>query len=201
MTAVRAVVAQALREAARYNAEATVAPAAVFWADPDRSWEPVVNLLQEELPILVLGEYDSANARGPAIWIRAVLSTTDSVELPPHLAEHNSTNPWVIYLPGHSRSSLSDVANVDSALAPLVDLALRSNWWPSAHAQTVWIPHSFLGSKNGAGLDIAGDAKTKSALTSVLGRLLAEDVDELRRLGRLDAARLHSLVVTDAVRT
>jgi hypothetical protein len=173
----------------------------VFWPDPDRTWEPIIGILQKAVPILVLGTFDAEKAQGPAIWIRAALSAPDSVELPSYLAEHNDTNPWVIYLPGHGRSALSDVASVDPAVSPLVEVALRSNWWPSAHGQAAWTPHAFLGSKNGAGLDIGGDTKTKSALASVLDRLLAEDVDDLRRMGRLDASRLHSLVMTDTVRT
>lgn len=200
MTAVRAVVAHALREAAKYN-PASARPAAVFWPDPDRVWEPVIGLLQEAVPILVLGDYDSAKAQGPAIWLRAVLAAPESVDLPPHLAELGDKNPWVIYLPGLGRSSLSDVTSLDPKASPLVEVALRSSWWPSAHAQTPWTPHSFLGSKSGAGLDLAGDAKTRSALAGVLDRLLAEDVEELRRMGRLDAARLHSLVMSDSVRT
>ena len=201
MTLVRADIAHAIREAAKYNADFSMPPAAVFWPDPDRVWESVIGLLQEALPILVLGDYDLSQARGPAIWIRAVLSGSEQIELPPQLAEHDDRNPWVVYLPGHSRSSLSEVTSLDPEVAPLIDVALRSNWWPSAHGQSAWTPHSFLGSKHGAGLDVAGDAKSKAALASVLDRLLAEDIDELLRLGRLDATRLHALVLTDSVRT
>lgn len=201
MSAVRAVVAHALREAAKYNADTSTPPAAVFWPDPDRTWEPVIHLLQEAVPILVLGEYNSAKAMGPAIWIRAVLSAPDAVEVPSHLAERSERNPWVVYLPGYGRSSLSDVTSLDPAVSPIVEVALRSNWWPSAHSHAAWTPHSLLGSKDGAGLDLANDGKTKAALTSVLDRLLSEDVDGLRRMGRLDASRLHSLVMTDSVRT
>lgn len=201
MTAVRAVVAHALREAAKYNADVSTSPAAVFWPDPDRVWEPVIQLLQEAVPILVLGEYDTARAQGPAIWIRAVLSAPESVGLPSHLAERNDLNPWVIYLPGHGRSALSDATGLEASLSPLVEVALRSNWWPSGHSHVAWTPHSFFASKDGAGLDLASDAKTKAALASVLDRLLAEDIVELRRMGRLDSSRLHSLVMTDVVRT
>lgn len=201
MTAVRAVVAHALRATAKYNAESSTPPVAVFWPDPDRIWEPVIGLLQEAVPILALGDYEPAKAQGPAIWIRAVLAAPDLVELPSHLAEQSEKNPWVIYLPGLNRSSLSEVTSLESIVAPLAEVALRSNWWPSAHGQAPWTPHSFLGSKNGADLDIGGDAKTKSALTGVLDRLLAEDVEELQRMGRLDAARLHSLIMNDSART
>ena len=201
MTAVYGLIADALRKAAEYNAESSAPPVAVVWPDPDRTWEPVIGILQQSVPILVLGAYDAALAQGPAIWIRAALSTPNSIKLPSHLAEHKQDNPWVIYLPGHGRSALSDVAGLDPSVSPLVEVALRSNWWPSAHGQAAWTPLAFLGSKNGAGLDIASDAKTKSALASVLDRLLGEEVEDLRRLGRLDASRLHSLVMTDTVRT
>lgn len=201
MTAVRAVVAHALRNGAKYNSDSSAPPAAVFWPDPDRVWEPVIGLLQEAVPILVLGDYDDSKAQGPAIWIRAVLGAPESADLPAHLAEHSDKNPWVIYLPGLSRSSLSDLTSLDPAVSPLVEVALRSNWWPSAHGQAPWTPHSFLGSKYGADLGIAGDAQSRLALAGVLESLLAEDVEGLRRIGRLDAARLHSLVMSDSVRT
>lgn len=200
MSAVSAVVAHALREAAKYHSDASTAPAAVFWPDPGRVWEPVIRILQEAVPILVLGEHDAEKAQGPAIWIRAVLAASKTVGLPSHLADPSHRNPWVVYLPGHGRSALSDVTNLDPSVSPLLEVALRSNWWPSAHSHSPWTPHSFLSSRDGAGLDIATDSKTRAALTSVLDQLMAEDVDDLRRMGRLDASRLHSLVMTDAVR-
>lgn len=201
MTLVRAVVAKALRDAAAFNAGANSAPAAVLWADPERTWEPVIHSLQEAVPILVLGEYDPETAQGPALWMRAVLASPESAELPPHLAERNERNPWVIYLPGVSRSSVAEASALNDSLAPLAEVAIRSIWWPSAHGQTPWTPHSFLSSKQGAGLDLAGDAATKAALTQVLDKFLSEDIDDLRRVGRLDSSRLHHLVLDDAVRT
>ncbi|UQE73436.1 BREX-1 system phosphatase PglZ type B [Gordonia sp. PP30] len=201
MTLVRAVVADALRDAAAFNTGANSAPAAVLWADPDRAWEPVIRSLQEALPVLVLGEYDPAAARGPALWIRAVLASPELAELPAHLVECDDGSPWVIYLPGVSRSAVAAASTPDDPLAPLVEIAIRSNWWPSAHGQTPWTPHSFLASKHGAALDLAGDAATRSALMQILDKFLGEDIDDLRRLGRLDASRLHRLVLDDSVRT
>ncbi|MBY6706231.1 BREX-1 system phosphatase PglZ type B [Rhodococcus sp. BP-241] len=201
MSAVRAIVARALREAAKYNPDASTPPAAIFWPDPDRVWEPVIRLLQEAVPILILNEYDAAKAQGPAIWIRSVLAAPEAVKLPSHLAERNGENPWVVYLPGLGRNELFDVTSLDLSVAPLVEVAMRSNWWPSAPSHAPWTPHSFLGAKDGAALDIASDSKTRAALTSVLDQIFTEDVDELRRTGRLDASRLHALVMTDSVRT
>lgn len=201
MTLVRAVIAKALRDAAAFNAGASSNPAAVLWADPEHAWQPVIRSLQEAVPILVLGEYDPAAAQGPALWLRAVLASAETAGLPEHLAEHDDRNPWVIYLPGVSRSSVVEASTLDDSLAPLAEVAIRSNWWPSAHGQTPWTPHSFLASKQGAGLDIAGDGATRSALTHVLDKFLFENVDDLKRIGRLDSPRLHRLVLDDSVRT
>lgn len=201
MTLVRAVAANALRDAGAYNAGANSAPAAVLWADPDRAWEPVIRSLQEAVPILILGEYDPAIAQGPALWLRAVVASPGTADLPAHLAERDERNPWVIYLPGISRGAVVEASALDDFLAPLAEVAVRSNWWPSALGQTPWTPHSFLASKQGAGLDIAGDAETKAALGEVLDKLLLEDVDDLKHKGRLDSSRLRHLVLDDHVRT
>ncbi|GLK19037.1 BREX-1 system phosphatase PglZ type B [Herbiconiux flava] len=201
MTLVRAVVAKALRDVAVFNAGANSAPATVLWADPERTWEPVIRCLQEAVPILVLGEYDPDSAEGPALWLRAVLASPESAKLPSHLAERDERNPWVIYLPGFSRSSVAEASVLNDSLAPLAEIVIRSNWWPSAHGQSPWTPHSFLSSKQGVGLDIAGDAATKAALTQVLDKFLLEDIDDLKRMGRLDSSRLHHLVLNDSVRT
>lgn len=201
MTLVRAIVAKALRDAARFNAGVTSAPAAVLWADPDSAWEPVIRSLQEAVPILILGDYDPDAARGPALWLRAVLASPEAAELPAHLAPHDERNPWVIYLPGISRGSVAEATALDDSLAPLAEVAIRSNWWPSALGQTPWTPHSFLASRQGVGLDLAGDAASKAALEEVLDKLLLEDVDDLKRKGRLDFARLRQLILGDPVST
>ncbi|WP_454294982.1 BREX-1 system phosphatase PglZ type B [Salana multivorans] len=205
-TRLRAVIAASLRTAAR-SGESEEAPVAVLWADPDRAWEPVIRLLQEAVPILVLGEWadDPDSAQGPALWIRAALAAPDAVTLPAHLAvrdpEHPEKTPWVLYLPGIHRHELTDLTQIPAHLAPLADVAPRSSWWESPSTRTPWTPYAFLRSKHGARLDLAGDAATRQALLEVLPRLLDEDVEALRQQGRLDAARLHARVVPDAVRT
>lgn len=201
MTLVRAVIAKVLRDAASFNEGTSSEPAAVLWSDPDRTWESVIRSLQEAVPVLVLGEYDSATAHGPALWLRAVLASRETAGLPDYLAERDGRNPWVIYLPGVSRSSVADTGTIDVSLAPLAEIAVRSNWWPSAYGQAPWTPYSFLASKQGVGLDVAGDAATKATLREVLGKLLLEDVDDLKRKGRLDSSRLRRFVLKDHVRT
>jgi len=205
-TTVRAVVAESLRAAAR-SGETQEPPVAVLWADPERAWEPAIHSLQEAVPILVLGDWsgDSERAQGPALWLRAVLAAPEAVTLPAHLAtrdaDHPAANPWVLYLPGVHRHELTDMAQIPEHLKPLADIALRSAWWAPSSGQNPWTPHSFLGSKHGAHLDLAGNTATRSALADVFPRLLDEDVDALRTQGRLDAARLHARVMPDGVRT
>lgn len=210
-TTVRALLAESLRAAAR-SGDTQEPPVAVLWADPDRAWEPAIRPLQEALPVLELGDWtgDGETARGPALWLRAVLASPDDVPLPAHLAvrapqdtDHpdRPRTPWVIYLPGVRRHELTDMAQIPEPLKPLADVALRSVWWAPPSGQNPWTPHSFLASKHGAHLDLAGDAATRQALAELLPRLLDEDVDALRNRGRLDAARLHQRVMPDAVRT
>ncbi|UZD61110.1 BREX-1 system phosphatase PglZ type B [Brevibacterium sp. JSBI002] len=201
MTLVREAVVQALRDAAAFNEGTNSAPVAVLWPDPGHAWERVVGHLQEKVPILVLGKYEPEIARGPELWLRAVLSSPESADLPAHLAERDEQNPWVIYLPGISRGSVAEAMTLDDSLVPLAEIAIRSNWWPSAYSQAPWTPHSFLTSKQGAGLDIASDSATKAALAQVLDKFLFEDIDNLKRIGRLDSSRLHRLVLDDTVRT
>lgn len=178
----------------------------MLWADPDRAWEPVIRQLQEAVPILVLGKWtgDPDSAQGPALWIRAALAASEAVVLSAHLAArdpaHPEKNPWVLYLPGVHRHELTDLAQIRPHLAPLSEIALRSVWWDSPSTRAPWTPHSFLRSKHGVDLDVATDADTKRALAEVLPKLLGEDVDVLRQRGRLDAARLHALVMPDPVR-
>ena len=200
MTLVRAVVAKALRDAAAFNAGRSL-PRWPCCGPTPNAWEPVIRSLQEATPILVLGEYDPASAQGPALWLRAVLASPESANLPTHLAGHGERNPWVIYLPGVSRSSVAEASALDDTLAPLAEISIRSNWWPSALGQAPWTPHSFLASRQGAGLDLAGDAATRTAFAQVLDKFLFEDIDDLKRMGRLDSSRLHHLVLDDAVRT
>ena len=96
---------------------------------------------------------------------------------------------------------MAEASALDDSLTPLAEIAIRSNWWPSAFGQAPWTPHSFLGSKQGPGFDFSADAATKAALGEVLDNLLLEDVDDLKRKGRLDSSRLRHLVLDDHVRT
>ena len=189
MTTIRAAVASALRQAARYDGNAQVAPAAVLWPDPDRQWEQPIAHLSEAVPIATLGPWAPELTQGPAIWLRTLLTTP-----PP------SAGTWVVYLPGVGVDDLRHVESVDRALAPLVELQFRSVWWRQGNSQP-WSPAAFLRSPDGLKLDIGKDAQTSDALGNALLTLLDQDVEMLRRAGRIDSAWLNSLLTPDDTRT
>ena len=63
-----------LRAAAHaYAAGDQVAPCAVLWPDPERSWEGVMPELQPMMPeLFLLGSYAPAKRTGPALWLRCI---------------------------------------------------------------------------------------------------------------------------------
>ena len=89
----------------------------------------------------------------------------------------------MIYLPGVSRGSVAEASALDDSLTPLAEIAIRSNWWPSAFGQAPWTPHSFLGSKQGPGFDFSADAATKAALGEVLEQSSSRSVDDPQAQG------------------
>lgn len=200
MSTVRAEVASALRKIGQQDTTFQAPPAAVFWPDPDLTWQGGIDRLREALPLLTLGDYRPEAAQGPAIWIRAVLAdaSAPSITLPERLGRHDDRDPWVIYLPGRRRDDFTDLARLDPDLAPLADLCLRSRWWLQGNQQP-WTPQAFLRTRDGLGLDLARDEATRAAITNVLPILLDEEVESLRRGLRWDAARLNTLLVPDEV--
>jgi hypothetical protein len=91
----------ALGQAADFNHDDVVPPAAVLWPDEKREWERLVPRLRMLLPhFLIFGPYDTAKRTGPAIWLRCVLSgKIPDITWPPGAVP-------IIYLPGVSRSTL-----------------------------------------------------------------------------------------------
>jgi hypothetical protein len=75
-------IAASVRGALAYNANAHVAPVALLWPDEGGQWQPIIERLGEQLPLLSLGEYDPAARRGPAYWVRCVVTGTIDAGLP-----------------------------------------------------------------------------------------------------------------------
>lgn len=67
---------EALTRAAEYDPNAEERPAAVLWPDESSQWEPVINRVKDFVPLLVLGDYESLEWRGPAYWVRCIVDGT-----------------------------------------------------------------------------------------------------------------------------
>ena len=113
-----------LSAAARLHPGAEEKPATILWTDARGEWLPVIPLLRERLPqLLVLGEHNPEMRTGPAIWLKCVIARTlDEVELPEHEVP-------IIYLPEVTRQSLRAGDECPRHLQPLVELQYRGVTW------------------------------------------------------------------------
>ena len=179
---------QAVRDAAVFNPEVQAAPACILWPDRDRQWEPVMPVLQAELPeLLILGDYEPENRRGPAIWLRCVITGCTGVGALPE------DRPPIVYLPGVSRQDLRAVESCPDSLKPLAELQYRGVIWSQLNAKD-WTILAYLKSdQGGLGLDVAQDGDAKTAMQLALSRLLEEDVDRLKGK-RLDKDYFNNLM-------
>jgi hypothetical protein len=174
-----------------YNANALVAPVALLWPDETGQWRPVVRRLDDRLPIVALGEYDSDQRQGPAYWLRCVVARTIDVGLP--------ARPPIIYLPGVARGELRAVEACSPELAPIAELQYRCHEFTHPKSKREWSIRSLLTSvEHGLGLTIADGAKTVAALALALEQLLDERVDRLSKQV-LDADFFNDLVNPDPV--
>jgi hypothetical protein len=180
-----------VRKALAYDQNVRVAPWALIWPDETRQWEPVMDRLGEQLPVVTLGAYEPELRRGPAYWIRCVVARTIDIGLP------DGTS--VVYLPGVARSALRAVEQCPAGLAPIAELQYRGQWFTHPNGRD-WTGRALLSHRGrGLGLRISDDAATTDALRLALGRLLDEKIDRLASL--LDAKFFHDLVSPDPMRT
>ena len=78
--------------------EGVEAPAALLWTDEDSQWLPIIPALRADMTyVYTLGQYEPAENRGPAIWLRCIVDKTL-----PDVAPPAGVVP-VIYLPGVNR--------------------------------------------------------------------------------------------------
>ena len=193
---------RSIRSASAYNPEIQVAPVCILWPDPERQWESIIPMLQQNMPELcVLGDYAPERRMGPAIWLRCVLTshlspillsqaTPSDLSSLPRLAD--ATPPpkregkggdvsceekmtLVFYLPGVSRQDLRAVETCPDHLKPLAELQYRGVIWSQISAKD-WTVLAWLKSEQGGlGLDVAQDKDTKNAMLLALPLLLDED--------------------------
>jgi hypothetical protein len=164
-----------LQDAAAYNRDDVVPPAAILWTDERREWESLLPRLRVVLPqFFTLGAYDQANRVGPAIWLRCVLAgRVPEVTIPPDLVP-------IVYLPGVSRPTLRATEDCPPALRPLAELQYRGVFWSQSNGKD-WTITAFLQSdRGGLGLEVARDRSTGASIRRALGKLLDVPVIDLR---------------------
>lgn len=182
---------ESLRERGRESGDSS-RPVAILWTDLTGEWTTLIGALQAVMPeLFVLGKYDPAQRRGPAIWLKCIVDRTVP-EIPPAEAVP------VLYLPRVSRQELRAAGDCPPALQPLVELQFRGRVWHQSNGHD-WTVRAFLVSDEGLALDVAADRRTEDAFLRVLPILAETDARTLKGR-RLDADDFDKLSVQDPVR-
>ncbi|MBY0147755.1 BREX-1 system phosphatase PglZ type B [Neobacillus niacini] len=184
-----------IRSSSAYNSEVQVAPHCILWPDHERQWESSLPKIKSLLPeLFVLGKYNPQDRKGPAIWLRCVISNSiEGINIP------KGTIP-IIYLPGVSRQDLRAVDTCPDNIKPLAELQYRGIIWSQVNAKDWTILAFLMSNQGGLSLDVAQDRATQSAMLIALDRLLEEDVNSLR-WKRLDKEFFNTLLTSgDPVR-
>jgi hypothetical protein len=180
-------------QAALRTPEGTAEPVAVLWTDADGQWKPLIAGLRTTLPhLFALGPYNPSTRTGPVIWLKCIVARSL-----PDMAPPTGTTP-ILYLPGVSRQDLRAAEDCPAALQPLVELQYRGRVWHQSNGRD-WSVEAFLVSKEGLGLDIAQDLRTREAMVRALPLLAETPIDSLRGR-RLEADDFDKLAVSDPVR-
>jgi len=188
MTVLNRLIA-ALRDADNYNRHDLAEPCVVLWTDGDCLWSPVMSLIQEAMPeLLVLDPTDSGPRRGPSTVIRYLLARGEWKETP------------VVYLPGIARQAFRGAAGFPEVARHLYALQFQGQFWAQVNGKD-WTPLAFLTSgEGGLGLEVARDTPTKDALAEQLENLLRTPLADLADK-RLEAADFHALATSDPIRS
>jgi succinate dehydrogenase flavin-adding protein (antitoxin of CptAB toxin-antitoxin module) len=180
-----------IRNAAAYNRMYEISPACILWTDKDREWQPVIDILRNEMPeLFILGEYQSEKRTGPAIWLRCVLSNVIEASVIPA-----GTIP-VIYLPGFSRQELKPVDNCPDELKILAPYQYLGAVWSQVNNKDWTVMDMLRSAQGGLGLDVLQNSETVNALKITLPALLYTEVSSLQGK-QLNADSLYSLLLKD----
>ncbi|GHO73961.1 hypothetical protein KSD_17320 [Ktedonobacter sp. SOSP1-85] len=182
----------AIKRAGNYNKNDQEPPVAVLWTDKERQWEPLLPLLRVHLPLLTFGAYDPALWTGPAYWLRCVIART----LPEYQFPLLEGTP-IIYLPSISRQELRASEETPKELQPLAELQYRGVAWTQQKSGRDWTITTFLSS---LGVEIAGDAATRTALRRALLKFAGESIARLQKDAPLRAAFFDALLNPDEAR-
>ena len=177
-----------LEKAADYDPNVGEAPVALLWPDEDARWQPVIDRIAERVPLVSLGEFEPAQRRGPAYWIRCVLARTVDAGL--------TDGRPIVYLPGVPQGAVRAVESCAPELAPIAELQYRSRWFANPKGRD-WTVRALLSdAEHGLGLTVADNPETNAALLLALDRLLDVPIDRLTKQV-LDADYCNQLVNPD----
>src|SRR6266700_638443 len=186
------VLAEAIKRAGRYNKNDQAPPTVVLWTNKDRQWEPLLPLLRERLPLLMLGQYNPTELTGPAYWLRCVIAhTIPEPQLPADVTP-------IIYLPGISKQELRAIEDTPKLIQPLAELQYRGALWNHKNGRD-WTVAAFLQSTDGLGIEVGIDSATKEALQRALLKLADEPIAHLRKEAPLRAPFFDALLNPDEV--
>lgn len=183
-----------LQKAAHHNSQTMTRPEVILWPDPERQWEAVIPILQEQLPaLLVLGAFQPAKRTGPVIWIKCMVARelSESADWP---AE---TIP-IIYLPGFSKNNVKNFAQGDLGLQPLMEYLYTGALFAQPNGRE-WTVMALLENQQiGLGLKVAQDNPTKEAVIKALP-VIFQDADIQYPDTLVDAHYLHGLLFPNVV--
>lgn len=160
-----------LRDASKFDSGNLVAPVAVLWPDPEKQWVAIIEMLQQEMPeLLVLGNYEPEKKTGPAIWLKCMVDRT----LPS--ADWIAELVPILYLPGISKNDLKELENADPPIAPLMEYQYTGVLWTHRNGKE-WTVTAFLQNKEeGLGLNVSSDNATRDASQKAL-RTIFQDTE------------------------
>jgi len=186
-------VSQALKQAENHNSNLMVKPEVILWLDPENQWTDVIEVLQQELPqLLIYGSYEPAKKQGPSIWLKCMVS-----KMLPEADWENGIIP-IIYLPGISKNDFRNVEEAGLTLQPLIEYQYTGVLFLQENGRE-WSILAFVENLiNGLGIKVAKDIATKDALKKSLTTIF-QDAAILQGKSILDSDFLNNLLFPDLI--
>ena len=186
-------VTQALKQAENHNSNLMVKPEVILWPDPENQWTDVIEILQQEMPQLILyGSYESAKKQGPSIWLKCMVA-----KMLPEANWSDGVIP-IIYMPGVAKSDLRNVEEAGLDFQPLIEYQYTGVLFMQENGRE-WSILAFVENPlNGLGLKVLKDTATKDALKKSLPTIF-QDSEILHGKTILDAEFLNNLLFPDLI--
>lgn len=186
-------VTQALKQAENHNSNLMVKPEVILWPDPENQWTDVIEILQQEMPQLILyGSYEPAKKQGPSIWLKCMVA-----KMLPEANWSDGVIP-IIYMPGVAKSDLRNVEEAGLDFQPLIEYQYTGVLFMQENGRE-WSILAFVENPlNGLGLKVLKDIATKDALKKSLPTIF-QDSEILHGKTILDAEFLNNLLFPDLI--